>query len=157
MLEVCAGGGEEVERRTFVFVQDTQADSPRRIDVGMEERWDEFAFWGFGRVLCPSHCQHLQHQHLSFPPRTRICPRSAKVKKRLFRTIGKRNSNLEKSSLPRCLLLARHAAFPHLEVEGAFGVLDGFGEEAEGVVFAPLFAVRMAVLVRYLSFHESDA
>ena len=30
---------------TFVFVQDTQADRPRRIDIGMIEVWRELALW----------------------------------------------------------------------------------------------------------------
>jgi len=55
-------------------------------------------------------------------------------------TVRKYNAQLEQSTFPDRLLLARHAAFPHLEVEYALLVLDRFGEEAEGMIFAPLFS-----------------
>lgn len=35
----------------LLFVENGEADGPRRVDVGVEERRDEFALWRFGRVF----------------------------------------------------------------------------------------------------------
>lgn len=57
------------------------------------------------------------------------------------RTIRKNDSQLEETGRPLCVLFAGYAAFPCLEVERTRGVLDGFGVEAEGMVFAPLLPI----------------
>lgn len=63
------------------------------------------------------------------------------------RTVWKPEGDFEQPALPRCLLLAGHAAFPGLEIKATEFVLQGFGVKAEGVVFAPLFASYVLVVV----------
>lgn len=59
-----------------------------------------------------------------------------------MRTFWKRNFELKKTAFPDCLFFSGDANFPFLEVHHAgTGVADGFREEAEGVVAAPLFPV----------------
>jgi hypothetical protein len=57
------------------------------------------------------------------------------------RTICKLNLHLEESAVPNATLLAGNLALPALQVEHALGRLDGAGDEAERVVFAPCFPV----------------
>ena len=45
--------------------------------------------------------------------------------------------HLVESSLPNGFFLAGNGALPVEQVECAVGVLDGFGDESEGMVFAP--------------------
>lgn len=56
-------------------------------------------------------------------------------------TLGEVDGELEKTALPYCLLFARHAALPVLEVEYVFTRARWFGVEAEGVVSPPLLPV----------------
>lgn len=57
------------------------------------------------------------------------------------RTIGELDVDLEKTTFPHCFLFSWHAAFPRLHVKCALRVLDGFGEEAKRMLFAPLLAI----------------
>lgn len=57
------------------------------------------------------------------------------------RTVGKLHLELEEPAFPDGLVFAGYGALPALEVEGALGSLHGAGDEAEGVVFAPLLAM----------------
>jgi hypothetical protein len=52
----------------------------------------------------------------------------------------KQDFELEEAAFPDCFVFARDGALPLLQVEGAVVVAGGFGDEAEGVGFAPLFA-----------------
>lgn len=58
-------------------------------------------------------------------------------------TVGELNVELEESTCPDCPVFARDRAVPALEVEAALGVLCGACYETEGMVFAPLLAVRV--------------
>lgn len=53
-------------------------------------------------------------------------------------TVRKLYVDLEEAAFPDCLVFARNAAVPRLEVEDAGLAFLRFGEEAERVVFAPL-------------------
>jgi hypothetical protein len=55
-------------------------------------------------------------------------------------TVWKVNLKLEQTPLPYCLVFAGDGAVPLLQIEGAGVGLHGSCYEAEGVVFAPLFA-----------------
>lgn len=48
---------------------------------------------------------------------------------------------LEEATLPQSLFLARDRALPFLEIETALRVLCGLCDEAEGMIFAPLFSL----------------
>ena len=56
-------------------------------------------------------------------------------------TIRELYVNLEEAAFPDGLVFAGNAAVPRLEIEDAGLALLRFGEEAEGVVFAPLLPV----------------
>jgi len=56
-------------------------------------------------------------------------------------TVRKLYVDLEEAAFPDCLVFAGNAAVPGLEIEDAGLVLLRFGEEAEGVIFAPLLPV----------------
>lgn len=58
-------------------------------------------------------------------------------------TVRKDDFELEQPALPDCLVLAGDGAFPALEVESALGSFERSRDEAEGVIFAPLFAAEM--------------
>lgn len=57
--------------------------------------------------------------------------------------VRKRDFKLEETSLPQRLVLARHSTLPLLQIEDSLLGADRFGEEAEGVIFAPLFPARL--------------
>lgn len=59
------------------------------------------------------------------------------------RTIRELHFELEKSALPDSLVPSRDHAFPTLEVERALRVLCGFCDEAERVIFAPCFPMKI--------------
>jgi len=56
-------------------------------------------------------------------------------------TVRKLYMNLEETAFPDCLVFAGNAAVPRLQIEDAGLAFLRFGEEAEGVVFAPLLPV----------------
>jgi hypothetical protein len=57
-------------------------------------------------------------------------------------TIREREVQFEETTLPKGLLLPRHAAIPdlHIKIIRA-GILDGFGGESERMVLSPLLSV----------------
>lgn len=57
-------------------------------------------------------------------------------------TVGELHLQLEQPAFPDRLVLARDGAVPAFEVERALRRLHGPGDEAEGVVFAPVLAAR---------------
>ena len=60
-------------------------------------------------------------------------------------TVRKLHLKLEQPSLPYCLVFPRYRTVPLLQVEGSLRCLHRSRNEAEGVVFAPGFAVRVLV------------
>lgn len=53
-------------------------------------------------------------------------------------TIRECDGQLEQTTLPDCLFLARNTTFPNLQVEHTLLVLLGTGIEAKGMVLSPL-------------------
>jgi hypothetical protein len=120
------------------FVQDGQADGAGGVNVGVEERWDEFAYLG----------QLLQSQNQD---RTltlgwfcwvlcNICQPIYRMYRCVVRlTIREDNTQLEQSTLPQSLLLAWYATLPDLQIKDTcLRVSLGFCVEAEGVITSPL-------------------
>ena len=68
-------------------------------------------------------------------------------------TVGEVDFELEEAALPDRFVFAGNGAVPFLEVEGAGGRFHGAGDEAEGVVFAPLLAEGMC---QWLLMGESE-
>lgn len=68
--------------------------------------------------------------------------------------IGELHLELEQPSLPDGFVLARDCAVPALEVKGALCGLHRPGDEAEGVVFAPLLAVILSAMVGLSYCHD---
>jgi hypothetical protein len=94
----------------------------------VEERWDEFAFGRLGWVFC------------------RLSEEIQVVwESRDVNTVGECDFDLEQAILPYGVFLARHCTVPLCENETAIGGLDGFGNEAKGVIAAPGFAVKRSV------------
>lgn len=55
-------------------------------------------------------------------------------------TVRERDFEFEEAALPNGLVLAWDGAFPAFEVEGSLRGFERSRDEAEGMVFAPLFA-----------------
>jgi hypothetical protein len=123
------------------FIQDRQADRAGGVDVGVEERWDEFAYLGqlsqtqhedrartlgwFCWVLCNA-CQVI---YLMYSCVVRL-------------TIRENNAQLEQSTLPQGLLLAGYATLPDLQIKDAsLGVPLGLCVETERVITSPLLSL----------------
>lgn len=116
---------------SLFFVEDAETDGAGRVDVGVEERWREFALGWFGGVFYEEEGGSVS----GIFSRMWITWRGHTVRKDDF--------ELEQTALPNSLVLARDGAFPALEVEGALGSFERSRDEAEGVIFAPLFAAEM--------------
>ena len=123
------------------FIQNVQADRARGVDVGVEERGDEFAYlgqlsqsqhedrartlWWFSWVLCNT-CQLI---YLMYRCVVRL-------------TIREDNAQLEQTTLPQGLLLAWYATLPDLQIKHAcLRIPLGLCVETERVITSPLLSL----------------
>lgn len=109
----------------FFFVEDGQADSAGRIDVGVEERRNELAWRESDGTEQEGEVENEGH---TLGGLGRVLVRELDLE-------------LEEATLPQSLFLARNGALPLLKIETALGVLCGLCDEAEGMIFAPLLSL----------------
>jgi len=56
-------------------------------------------------------------------------------------TIGKNHAELEQSSCPECIVLARNTAFPDLQIEDTLRISLRLCEKTERMITSPLLAL----------------
>lgn len=109
----------------FFFVENGQANSAGRVDVGVEERRNKLA-WGVSEDTKEDEGLDMEAHTLGGLGRV------------LVREL---NLELEEAALPQSLVLAGNGALPLLKIKTALGILCRLCDEAEGVIFAPLLSL----------------
>lgn len=109
----------------FFFIENGQADSAGRIDVGVEERRNKLAWWESDGT---EEDEEVEKEGHTLGRLGRVLVRELDLE-------------LEEATLPQSLFLARDGALPLLKIETALGVLCGLCDEAEGVILAPLLSL----------------
>lgn len=66
-------------------------------------------------------------------------------------TIWEDHVQLENTAIPQGILLSGHGTLPALQVQSALRSLLGLCDKAEGVITAPLLAVRSTVVSAFLA------